>query len=140
MCGDHEPKVLPREQPSETFSSSIKVVATRLFPSPPVLLVHPGLCPRGSINETMHTDTSIYNRLAKRARSVHAALPRMHLLFNVLRALIFGASIPTSKPFFAHKETVVILAWSVIVLAIAIHFQLVLVSSELSESSLYSFS
>lgn len=62
------------------------------------------------------TNSSVYSKLATRARKVQAALPRMHLVFNALRAFTF----------------VVILAWSLIVLAIAIHFQLVLVSSELT--------
>jgi len=62
------------------------------------------------------TNPSIYSRLATGARNFHAALPRMHLVFNVLRTFAF----------------VIVLAWALIVLAIAVHFQIVLVSSELT--------
>lgn len=35
------------------------------------------------------TNGSIYSRIATRARKVQAALPRMHLVFNALRAFTF---------------------------------------------------
>ncbi|KAF8592337.1 hypothetical protein K439DRAFT_1400057 [Ramaria rubella] len=62
------------------------------------------------------TNASIYSRVATKARKIQAALPRMHLLFNALRTFTF----------------IVILAWSLIVLGIAAHFQIVLVSSDLT--------
>ncbi|GJJ07461.1 hypothetical protein Clacol_001663 [Clathrus columnatus] len=62
------------------------------------------------------TNESIYSRIATRARKVGAALPRMHLVFNAFRAITFVA----------------ILTWSLIVLAIAVHFQILLVSSDLT--------
>ncbi|KIJ56672.1 hypothetical protein M422DRAFT_40271 [Sphaerobolus stellatus SS14] len=62
------------------------------------------------------TNESIYSRIATKARRVQAALPRMHLVFNTFRTITFA----------------VILAWSGIVLGLAVHFQKVLVSSELT--------
>ncbi|KAF8529021.1 hypothetical protein BU17DRAFT_37707 [Hysterangium stoloniferum] len=58
----------------------------------------------------------------------------MHLVFNALRAFTFGACCSPRSVISPDSlyTPVVILAWSLIVLAIAVHFHLVLVSSELT--------
>ena len=103
---------------------------------------HRSLLPLMAVEYTSFKDSPRARARAKRLSDSSTGSPppaklRRPSLFNLFRAAIFGmCQNPYITPANYVKLSVLVILWSIIVLAIAVHFEGILVSSELSAYSI----